>query len=133
MDVLLNALDYTHEAQCTLTCYALADEHRKWRQNMKHPFEVRCLQSRLCSSTSAGDPGRKLHGPHLRSRRLQMHRVQMASERGLSETAGLADVKVYWIPQILCRKTHSFLFLALKENGGCSGNPGISLEEPHFP
>lgn len=133
MDVLSNALDYRNEAQCTVTCYALADEHLKWRQNTKHPFVVRCLQSRLCRSTSAGGLGRRLHGRHLRSRRLQTRRAQMASERGLSETAGLADVKVYWILQILCQKTHSFLFLALKENGGCSGNPGISLEEPHFP
>lgn len=29
--------------------------------------------------------------------------------------------------------THSFLFLALKENGGRWGNPGISLGGPHFP
>ena len=34
-------------------------------------------------------------------------------------------------PQL--KLTHSFLFLALKENGGYSGNPGISLEEPHSP
>lgn len=89
------ALDSINEAQCSVTCYALADEHLKWCQNSKHPFVVRCLQSRLCSSTSAGDLGRKLREPHLQSRRLRMRHVQMASDRGLSETAGLADVKVY--------------------------------------
>lgn len=128
-----NALENVNEAQCILTCHVPPDAHRKWCENMKHLFAMTRPQIRLSSSTLVEDLGRKLHVPHLQSQRLRMNREQMAAGRGLSETARPADVKVYLIPLTLYQTTHSFLFLALKENGGYSGNPGISLGELHFP
>lgn len=112
---------------------SLLTHTEKWCENTEHLFAMTCPQIRVSSSTLVEDLGRKLHVPHLRSQRLRMNREQTAAGRGLSETARPADVKVYLIPLILYQMTHSFLFLALKENGGYSGNPGISLGELHFP
>lgn len=84
----------------------------------------------LCS---AGGAGRKLRASRPRSQRWKKRHVQATAGTGPSETAGPAGVKVCWIPPILCRKTRSSPFLAPRGSGGCSGNPGISLEEPHFP
>lgn len=40
---------------------------------------------------------------------------------------------LYFTENLQFQLTRSSLFLAPRESGGCSGNPGISLEEPHFP
>lgn len=40
---------------------------------------------------------------------------------------------LYFTGNLQFQLTRSSPFLAPRESGGCSGNPGISLEEPRFP
>lgn len=85
------------------------------------------------ASTSAEDLGKKHHLSLLQSQHLSTRHEQKATDRGPLGTTRPAGVRAYLILQTLYQKTHNFLFLALRENGGYSGNPRISLEESRFP